>query len=194
MTVRHFPGKGQQLPAYHHFIASAKPHHTWCAFIDIDEFIVLKRHRDIKTLLRERCRRGALSLNWYVFGSGGEREYRPEPVLKRFQRRGATVNRHVKSIVKLADTERMRDPHSPILVAGTSQRDTSGREFAGPFNPNGPDDVAVVHHYFAKSLGEFKAKRLRGRSDTTLIRSMAEFAEHDENDVVDASAWDLSVR
>ena len=42
-------------------------------------------------------------------------------------------------------------------------RDTSGKNVSGPFNKNGPDDVALLYHYGFKSFKENIAKRVRGR-------------------------------
>ena len=45
VTVRHFPGRTAQYLAYNHFLQSAESHqHYWSGFLDIDEFIVLKKH------------------------------------------------------------------------------------------------------------------------------------------------------
>lgn len=185
--VRHWPGKRRQVPAYNHFLGAADGH-TWAAFLDVDEFLVLRKHGDVKSLLKEHCRRGALGVNWLLFGSSGKAAYEPGCVVSRFRRRGAHVNPHVKSIVRVADVREM-DVHNPSsLVWGTHQRDTSGRAFSGSQHPNGPTDVAVIHHYFTKSHGEFLQKRARGMATSTGIRGLDEFARHDENEVEDASA------
>lgn len=192
VRVIHFPGKACQMPAYDNFIATYKHAHTWAAFLDVDEFVVLRKHPDIKSLLRERCCCGALCLNWLLFGSSGHAEYAPEPVLKRFQRRDARPNPHVKSIVRLRDAVVMTNAHAPALTMGRWARDTSGRAVAGALHHQGPSDVAAVHHYFTKSRGEFAAKRARGRSDNGAVRDAAEFDHHDLNHVHDSSAWDFA--
>lgn len=191
VKVTHFPGAARdpaayptevQLAAYNHFIDQARGVHTWGAFIDLDEFIVLKKHADVKSLLTEHCQSGALSLNWLMFGSGGAERYSPEPVLLRFQHRAKDVDRHVKSIVRLRDVVTMAHPHFPTLPPWLTQHDTSGKAFTGPFNPGGPRNVAVLHHYLSKSREEYER---RGRR--------AAF-QHDNNDEVDDSAWVFAVR
>ena len=189
VVVVPFPGHAMQLSAYWHFREAYGARHTWCAFIDVDEFVVLRRHDCVKDLLREHCGEGALALNWHMFGSGGETEYRAEPVRKRFTRRAARVDQHVKTIVRLGDMLHHIGPHHVALREGATQHDTSGRRFHGPFNPEGPDDVACIHHYFVKSRGEFARKIRRGRSDGNPDRCMREFEAHDVNEVEDASAW-----
>lgn len=43
VTVIHFPGHTKQLEAYDLFIITYKNKHKWAAFIDCDEFIILKK-------------------------------------------------------------------------------------------------------------------------------------------------------
>ena len=46
----------------------------------------------------------------------------------------------------------------PFLLEDKVQVDTSGKGFTGPFNRNGPTDVAVLHHYYTKSEEEWHNK------------------------------------
>lgn len=188
VTVIHFPGPTKQTLAYTDFANKYAPRFTWMALIDADEFIVVRpQFRSIKIVLQEHCPRGALALNWLMFGSNGHQDYSPEPVTKRFTRRAASVNLHVKVIVKTSDFIRMTSPHSVETHYGT--QDTTGKRVNGPFNPNGPIDVACIHHYFTKSANEFRAKIARGRSDIVQKRTFQEFVDFDKtsNEVEDLS-------
>ena len=42
-----------------------------------------------------------------------------------------------------------------------NQHDTNGNIFRGAFNPDGPTNVAVLHHYMTKSFEEYKEKRVQ---------------------------------
>ena len=80
----------------------------------------------------------------------------------------AGVNMHVKSIVRLSDMNLTEAPHVhyPTLpMLNGNQHDTNGNIFRGAFNPSGPTNVAVLHHYMTKSFEEYKDKRVRGRAD-----------------------------
>lgn len=191
VTVVPWPGPARQVNAYQHYVATCE--HTWCALLDVDEFIVLRKHARIKEFLAEHCASGAVSLNWYLFGSSGEKTYRDEPVLTRFQMRGAEVNWFVKSIFRPCDVS-SPEIHAPFMKEGKTRRDTNGKvlpPFDYGFNVGGPTDVAVVHHYFTKSWGEFLAKVARLRADTGTRRNLDEFATHDLNEVRDSSAADF---
>jgi len=182
VTVIHYPGKVRQVPAYNDALARFRAD-TWCAFIDVDEFIVLRKHPDIKTLLADVAPQGgALALNWIMFGSSGREEYSPEPVTKRFTWRAREVNAHVKTIAYLPHVTAVPSPHYCNV---THTVDCHGNAVDGPFNQKKSEDVACIYHYFTKSRGEFLRKRERGRADIAEIRGLSEFADNDINEVED---------
>lgn len=193
LHVIHIPGRVMQLSAYNHFLNVHSPQYTWCAFIDVDEFIVLKKHKNIKELLLEHCKEGALTLNWYMFGSSGKTHYDDRPVTERFQYRASKIDRHIKTIVRIGCVLQMGIHECYTMVHGRGfPHDTNGNTVIGPYNPNGPTDVAVIHHYNAKSLQEYSWKVARGRADNGDKRTMEQFceADRDANEVLDTSALD----
>ena len=137
-------------------------------------------------------------MNWFVFSNTDQLVYKPLPVTKRFVLRAPEVNMHVKVIVKVADmdtTRRQGTPHNVHLKQGQTI-DTGGRVVRGPFNPNGPTDVANLYHFHTKSRKEFIAKRMRGRSDLANAGYSREQAEQEADSlqpgvVFDDSAWQL---
>jgi hypothetical protein len=169
VTMTHFPGIAQQRPAY---LDCAKRlqqggDHTWAAFFDVDEFLLLKMHEHVEDFLLETLASGQLSINWQMFGTSDKITYSPAPMTKRFMYRQKEVHERIKSIVRLRDMDFSQVPHSHwvYLVNVTDQKDTAGKYFQGAFNPHGPTDVAVLAHYHWKSHKEHLAKRMRGRSD-----------------------------
>ena len=193
LKVIHIQGRVMQLTAYNHFLQNIGKMHTWSAFIDADEFIVLKKHRNIVDMLREYCKDGALTLNWYMFGSSGKKLYEPKPVTERFQFRSRNIDKHIKTIIRTTCVLQMGIHECYVMLPNSGvPHDTNGKTINGPYNPNGPTDVAVIHHYNAKSLEEYSWKVARGRADNGDIRTMDQFyeADKDANDILDTSAWD----
>jgi hypothetical protein len=197
VQVIHYPGNYVQVSIHTHFLKSMSEirEYEWGGIIDLDEFIVLKKHKNIIELLMEHCQEGSLGLSWVIFGSSGEKEYRPEPVLKRFIQRSKYVNHHIKSLFCLDDVSGITNSHFVHLRNG-NQHDCHGHVFNGPFNiAHASDDIACVHHYFSKSWGEYLDKARRGESDTPMLNSPKYtkhcFDRHDDNDIEDTSAWDF---
>jgi acetone carboxylase gamma subunit len=69
------------------------------------------------------------------------------------------------------------------------------------FNPRGPSDIAVIHHYHTKSLEEYRARCKRGlalyppeawKNQTACIQNETELLKHLlPGSVFDDSAWQV---
>jgi len=191
ITIIHFPGKSKQLDAYHNFISIFGDKHQWAAFIDLDEFIVLKKHNSISRFLSQyRC--SAIGLNWLLFGTNQHTHYKSEPVTKRFTQCASTPDHHIKSIVQLQYAWFFNDPHHMMLRSGTTC-DPHNQQIIGSFHSIGTTDIACIHHYYTKSEEEFIEKIERGRADTIKKRSYTESEDiHSRNnDVMNTDAWDF---
>ncbi len=174
VRVIHYPGKGKQGASY--LDCARRAYHgefgagiEYAAFWDIDEFLILKRHTTVDELLEEyMIHRGAssLSINWHMFRQGGRNVYQPLPVAKRFLYRERKVQAQVKSVVRLEDMDMTKEnhPHYPHLKNGTIRIDTNGTQLTKMWNYNGPNNIAILHHYKTKSYAEYIKKRERGRA------------------------------
>lgn len=95
---------------FHMCAAEHKDDHTYMAFFDVDEFLVLKKHDTVDEFLQQHLTEGSLAISWHIFGTGFRDLYTPLPVTKRFMYRDGVHphDRHqqafnVKSILKLSD-------------------------------------------------------------------------------------------
>jgi hypothetical protein len=203
VVVRHFPGVARQFAAYEDALATYAGEFESLAFIDVDEFIVLRKHADVKALLADRFRHeGALCLSWVFFGSAGLEHYDPRPITQRFTRRQPSIDdqpTHVKSIVKLACASHFpENPHLAHLTRGAAL-DCRGRPVESPSEHPGCEGVACIHHYWTKSAQEFREKIERGRATLgQRYRLGVDVAAEEEclsrfNEVEDSSAWDFFV-
>ena len=97
LEKRIWDGKSVQVPLYNDFL-NTNTEYDWVAFIDCDEFIVLKKHNSIIDFLNEYNNCESVCLNWRMFGTSNEKEYRDEPVTSRFRYCSNSINYYVKSI------------------------------------------------------------------------------------------------
>jgi hypothetical protein len=181
-------GVNQQRAAYNHFIKNNYNNYDWAAFFDVDEFLVLKKHKNIKDFIFDYSNYSAIGINWVLFGNNGFSKIGDDTsVLKRFTKRQISVNHHIKSIVKLSNNITMC-VHNPPYI---STCDTNNKTFIGPFNNLGDDNIAQLNHYFCKTEEEFIEKCNRGRADIPNQenkRTMNEFTIHNFNDLEDLTA------
>lgn len=180
-------GPRMQVPVYNHFIQNYKNDYDWAAFLDIDEFLVLKKHNNIHEFVKDYENYDAIGVNWMLFGDNNLTSTSERGVLSRFTKRQNDVNPHIKSIVNLKKVNSML-VHNHV----GSWVDTNYKVYNNtPFNINGPIDIAQINHYFCKTKEEFINKRERGRADDGTVRDMKDFHDHNFNEIEDLTAFNF---
>lgn len=199
VTTVHAPGKAMQYPAYNHFLLSAHAkRHTWVSFHDIDEFIVLHKHATIVDFLLEHCTQGAVGINWMIFGTSNQLGYSSQPLTKRMRYRQPGPDKHIKSICCIANVDKVFNAHYVQFKNTTTTstlittHDTNNKPITGPFNPDGPTNIAQINHYYCKSVEEHIKRR--GGDDTYTgdgLKQQLATEEHVQksNTTYDDSAW-----
>ena len=183
VQIIHWPGVGKagvQLPVYSHCTKEIQKHkkHSWIAFIDLDEFFVIKdtkKYPFITNVLDSiPTKAGGLAVNWQFFGFNNQTKYEAKPLTMRFTRREKVnpINAHVKMIAR---SDALKDvwptPHearykSSLIRKKYTTVDTNGETVDGPFNHKVPTDVLVLNHYGHRSVEEFRSRCARGRPTT----------------------------
>ena len=182
-------GRSIQVNLYNH-VLQTNTEYDWLAFIDCDEFIVLKKHNNIKELIEEyKDRTNVIGLNWTFFGNLGKVSREGDSLLKPFTMRNKGIDPHIKVIVNARSGERMQLPHNTHNLA----MDTNGHKFNGPFNPNGPMDVAYINHYHNKTREDWMLRCKRGRVDCNIEHDVDRWDNeiNINNEVEDLSAYNF---
>lgn len=180
-----YDGEVRQVSVYNDFIQKNKTNYDWASFFDVDEFLVLKKHKNIKEFIKDYQDFDGIGVNWVLFGdnnlTGDTDDY---SVVKRFTKRQLGVNEHIKSTIKLTDDVIMgvHAPSNKMLC------NTNKELFSGSFNKNTLDDIAQINHYFCKTREEFIDKINRGRADTSQKRGLIDFDAHNINEIEDITA------
>jgi hypothetical protein len=198
MKVIHIPfnnyAKGVQYVALDHFVKNYlfTTRITHVAHIDIDEFIVLKKHENICDFIKEYivgdCQ--GIGMNWRFFGSSGRTEKTDEPNTIRFTMCQKNGDKHIKTIFKKDNFLSYIDCHSVKFSSGYTKA-TNNTIINGPFNSNISFDVIQLNHYKCKTLPEFRYIRTRQRAD--LVGNVnenvdASFRDFDINETEDLTA------
>jgi hypothetical protein len=172
ITVIHFPFnnwyKPVQYAALDHFINTYlwTTDITHVAHIDIDEYIVLKKHNNICEFINEYivgdCQ--GIGMNWRFFGSSGRTKQTNEPVTMRFTMCEKSGNMHIKTLFKKDNFISWGTCHDAIYSTGYT-KSTNNSIINGPFNHNIDLNVIQLNHYKSKTFPEFRYIRTRGRAD-----------------------------
>lgn len=187
-----FDGPVKQVPAYNNFLESNQENYDWAAFFDVDEFLVLKKHNNIKEMLLDYSDYNAIGINWVFFGSNGLNDVQNKnfSVLSRFTKRAINVDQHVKTICKVKKEIKFGSPHSINLGWSTLDREIK----YGPFNRTANDNIAQLNHYFCKTKPEFEEKISRGRADANFKRKSEEYIHYDLNEIEDLCALNFYIK
>lgn len=143
-----WPGSCRQLKAYNHSLAHFLPDYRWAAFLDVDEFIVLRQHDSIKDLLltaTDDVR--AMSLHWRLFGHNGFFDDPKDLVTSSLARRKLETDCRVKTISR-CDSIAEPAPHYCTLKHG--------------IRADIDDQVAHINHYQCRSFARYISRIDRG--------------------------------
>lgn len=182
-----FPGYRKQLAAYDDCFRRHRFDTRWLAFIDLDEFIVPLKDKDLPTFLKRFEEFPGVEINWLIYGSAGEKTHRPGTMMERFRRHSLPdhpLNRHVKSIVNPRRVYGMIGCHEAARIDGDSAT-PDGRKISVAWRDRAPQqDVIRINHYAVRSYEEFIEKKARGRASGR-AREVADeyFNRFDLNDI-----------
>ncbi|UYH51008.1 glycosyltransferase family 2 protein [Candidatus Kirkpatrickella diaphorinae] len=165
IEFRHFPHIGQQLEAYMHWAHIHLHDHRWVSFLDVDEFITLKRHHSLQEYLWSFPHDvDVVYLNWFNFGHSGHEKPPAGRVLQLFTKRSALMQKQTKILVRSAamDLGFLMSHPCPI------QHGIGYHSYAdNPFNPHGVKRVFADGSPFLRELDPSEitpeiSDRLRG--------------------------------
>ncbi len=166
-----------------------KQRHKWCAFIDIDEFIVLKKHRFIKDFLNSiNFTIGSLGINWVLFGNNHHAKYINEPVVKRFTKCANKYNEHIKVIVDTNSVDHFNNQHFAVLSKGKQINEKGACFKLGPWQHDSSTDLIQVNHYVIKSTEEYNKRTAQHHCRDN---NNSHFNFHNRNDITDLTAYNI---
>jgi len=168
----HLPGNdfevGVQYIALHHFTQNIlhQSKLTHAIHIDIDEFILLKKHKNINEFIEEYINDNCegIGINWCFFGSSGQSKQIKEPVTQRFIRCANEGNNHIKTLYRKNNIICYGTCHDVRLKSGNI-KNTNGTIIPYGISPEIAIDVIQINHYKTKTYEEFKKISKRGRAD-----------------------------
>lgn len=167
VTVIPFPGRAQQFSAYGHCLHHFRNESTWIAFVDADEFLVPAVCDDLKDILKDYEKFGALAVNWALFGTSGHKE-RPQSL----QAESYTwrlpdthgLNLSVKLIVRPDRAIGVQTAHIFSFQDGFHTVNEEFQRVNGAYCQFSCKKLRI-NHYNTRSVSEYQAKVRRGRVD-----------------------------
>ena len=185
ITYIELPGADKQLVCYDKIAKEYKDETTWLALIDLDEFLVPLKNKNMPQFLKEFEDASQVSLYWMNYGDNHAFSRSNGLVTEFFTSHGKALNHTVKSIIRPDKVIDFNDKWSNhwVKVEGKSVNENHQPvKYMLGFNISG--DKARVNHYIIKSFSEFMFKKTRGHPDRSKVDYRYYFY-HNENDVTD---------
>ena len=186
--------RAPQTRAFEHFRKN-HPHETsWCAFIDVDEFLFHTTVDSLPTVLEDYEEHCGVMVPWVIFGSNGHQRRPDGLTIESYTRRAEfgqpdPWGRHVKPIVRMDVPHQWGPSGSHVPVFGARRCPVTEWRSSNPWAmlPAVPSTLGLrINHYYHRSHEEAAAKMVRGYHNIPANYPGAErMALHDRNEVVD---------
>ena len=205
VSVEHYPGIEIQAKSYQSCAKRYNQTGHWIAFIDSDEFIMLRKHHSINDFIQEIALiADSVSIHRVIFGSNHLKYYQNLPVLMRFTRRGTSIDNMMKTIAHAPSIKEAR-VHASVMHREQRRVDANGNrvgDLSAGTHRNKKENVAVIYHYRMKSEEEYLRRKERGdavfyeagqqlATNRTLALELFHSLDQHANEVVDERAWDF---
>lgn len=200
VTVVDFPSTdpNRQRMMYQHFKDNYGKETKWVAIIDVDEFICLKKHKNIKALVKSVSGAEAISISMVYFGSNNHNR-RPEGlVIENYTSHLSVPNSPegpvlplnfiIKSIVKVSKVKKfnvhyhkMANPSKYFNLVGNLVDDNLDCNYYSNSSKTFVYEIAQLNHYNIKSLEDYIYNRLIRQQCTNINRDMVRFHKINDN-------------
>lgn len=156
---------GRLIGFYNNFIRSSLSYSfDFAAFFDVDEFLVLKKHNNVKDFLKDYTDFQSIGIPWVYFGDNGLSgvENNNYSVIERFTKRRKRIGWDgglpVKQILKLNEEAKRigMSIHTPWCEWHSQNKTINSG--AGLLVEE-PADIAQLNHYYCKTKQEFLKKK-----------------------------------
>ena len=188
VSYRPFFGQGLQSTMYGDALRRARREADWLCFLDIDEFVVLKRWASVPQLIEDLDARAvdSLHLHWLFYGNNGHVTRPTGSVLRNYTRRSRGIDVHTKHISRSScfEERRLRDAVFPFWHGltdpawdGYVRRNVLGDDMqpllqafpaamSAYLDGNGRSDAMIeagyIAHFVLKSEDDFRLRVARG--------------------------------
>lgn len=184
ITFHYFPFQGQQFHMYMHCMRNYLNESEWIIFLDIDEFLCLKKFDDIQAFLNEIPEHwDSVYFNWLFFGNSGFEDRPSGSVLLNYTKRERLIHQSTKTLTrtKKIDISKIKRKiyiwHDWEEVMGEDFKkfNVLGHPMDKVFGTDGgksyieQDKIqskiyenSIIHHYAFRSAKDFSIRIKRG--------------------------------
>lgn len=197
ITLYHEPLNGKhfghlQYNFQNKYCKLIKNNYKWAAFIDVDEFIIIKKHKTIKDFLYSiNFNDGSLGINWVLFGNNNHEKKTNIPIIKRFTKCDSNYDKHIKCIINTNSIDHFNNPHFAVLLKGYQINEKGKKYIQGPWQKDSSVDLIQINHYITKSTEEYLSRTKNHHCRDTNLSNNQHYIHHNKNDIEDKTAYNI---
>lgn len=173
--ITKIPGaKEFQIPTYNKFYNENKNRYSWIGFIDIDEFIVLNKWKNIKEFLNDEKFKyyNVIKLNWHMFGDDDKiSRDMTVPVYNGIVNRlkGHEYESHGKQFIRGNQNEVIICSNHYCTIHGRLPKQImpDGIPTEAKISEHHNCEEAYINHYMTKTISEFINQKLARGTDAS---------------------------
>ena len=165
-TIIDIHGSGKQMDAYNHCLKNYGKYTEWLFIIDGDEYVVPKKHQNLKHFLNDYNNAHAIGINWVFFGTSFHDKKQDGFIIDNYRYCSKYQDKHIKSIFRPKYVKDCTNPHFVNLIDSSKYVDPTNNIIYGPFNNYDTVHIIQLNHYYSKSIEDSWEKENRGRADT----------------------------
>ena len=185
MTYNYDERHKPQITFYNECIQKYNGVSKWLLFFDSDEFLVLKKHLNIKDFLVNYDDFGAVSISWLLFGSNGH-ETKQKSILNSYTKRSDENHQaHYKTIVQPKSVASFIIHHVKAHKGGYFTVDENKKHVSGPFPSKPSIELSQLNHYVLRSKEDYIDKQKRGGGNCNNFKDMNFFNVVDQNSTIE---------
>ena len=158
------------------FISSILPelkkHMDYCLYVDMDEYLVIKKYKNINEVIDYYQPFDQLKINWLFFGNNDIKICQDLSNLKPlFTKSALKLNRHVKSIVNLNKIQNLYNPHFFTTKNGITKNILNKLTDESPFEENICNycfkeiDLYIAHYITQDTYSFIRRRFCRGTTN-----------------------------
>lgn len=149
----------------------------WMLYLDADEFLVLNGEITLDDLLKEYKYAHAIGINWLLFGSNGHVKEPKGLLIENYTKSNATLDKHVKTIVRPNCVRSSPNPHFYIMTPGSKCMYFNAPANGGQYNEwpvhFSTAPAFIAHYAYQAEEVSVRRKLNRPRDDTGTMRASA---------------------
>ena len=149
----------------------------WFIYLDIDEFIILNKHSNIKDFLNIYNHAHSLGINWLMFGSNNLIKDPEGLILENYTKSELLLNKHVKSFVRPNEVLYANNPHfynikTPSKMYGINNKILKNKYCFNELSIHFKKSPIYIAHYIYQSEESYiNRKLLLPTDDTNIFRN-----------------------